>query len=82
MLQSFTQEKPMPELVETNPNDNEFIRRIKRIIRHMTRFKPIDRKCMQEVEEEYEGNLRKCLSIEILMQKVLADFFYSTDPWP
>ena len=46
----------MPELIEMKSNDDEFTRRIKRIIKHMTQLKPIDRKRMQEVDKEYGGN--------------------------
>ena len=60
MLESFSQKKPLPLLVQYEPDDNEFTRRMKRIIKHMTKFVNVDRKNIQEVEEEYEGKQFHC----------------------
>ena len=54
MLERYRRKEPL-SLVEYEPGDNEFTRRIKRIIKHMTQFVSVDRKNIQEVEEEYEG---------------------------
>ena len=57
MLESYRQKKPLPIIVEIHRTDKEYIRRIKRIISHMTEFRSIERKNIQEVEEEYKGTL-------------------------
>ena len=55
MLEIYRRKEPLPPLVEYEPGDNEFTWRIKRIIKNMTQFVNVDRKNIQEVEEEYEG---------------------------
>ena len=55
MLERYRQKESMSVLVKYEPGDNEFTRRIKRIIKHMTQYVSVDRKNIQEVEEEYEG---------------------------
>ena len=55
MLERYRRKESLPPLVEYEPGDNEFTLRIKRIIKHMTQFLNVDRKNIQEVEEEYEG---------------------------
>ena len=55
MLERYRRNESLPVLVEYKSGDNEFTRRIKRIIKQMTQFVNVDRKSIQEVEEEYEG---------------------------
>ena len=55
MLERYRQKESLPVLVENEPGDDEFTRRIKRVIKHMTQFLNVNRKNIQEVEEEYEG---------------------------
>ena len=56
MLESYRQRKTLPNLVEMDHRDDEITRRIKRIIKRMTEFRSMERKNIQEVEEEYQGN--------------------------
>ena len=56
MLERYRRKETLPTLVEYEPGDNEFTQRIKRIIKHMTQFVSVDRKNIQEVQEEYDGN--------------------------
>ena len=55
MLERYRRKESLPVLVEYEPGDDEFTRRIKRIIKYMTQFVNVDRKNIKEVEEEYEG---------------------------
>ena len=55
MLERYRRNESLPPLVNNEPGDDEFTRRIKRIIKHMTQFVNVDRKNIQKVEEEYEG---------------------------
>ena len=57
MLESYRQKKPLPVLLDMDHRDDEITRRIKRIIKRMTEFRSMERKNIQEVEEEYKGNL-------------------------
>ena len=56
MIECYRQRKPLPNLVENTSQDDEFTRRIKRIIAHMTHFKSVERKNIQEVDEEFTGD--------------------------
>ena len=56
MLESYRQKKPLPVLLDMDHRDDEITRRIKRIIKRMTEFRSMERKNIQEVEEEYKGN--------------------------
>ena len=75
MLERYRQKESLPALVEYKPGDDEFTRRIKRIIKHMSQFVRVDRKNIQEVEEEYEGEQlllqSSCEHIKYLAIKVL-----------
>ena len=73
MLENFRQNKALPILVEINRTDDEYVRRVKRIIRHMTKFRSMDRKNIQEVEEEYEGS---CFNYIISMYTKGIDVLY------
>ena len=55
MFERYRRNESLPLLVEYKLGDNEFTRRLKRVIKHMTQFVNVDRKNIQEVEEEYEG---------------------------
>ena len=55
MLERYRRNESSPVLVDYESGDDEFTRRIKRIINHMSQFVNVDRKNIQEVEEEYEG---------------------------
>ena len=57
MIETYRQKKPLPILLEMDHRDDVNTRRIKRIIKHMTEFRSMERKNIQEVEEEYKGNL-------------------------
>ena len=67
MLESFRQKKALPILVEVDHQDDEITRRIKRIIKRMTEFRSMERKNIQEVEEEYQGNfLYKYIVVKLI----------------
>ena len=55
MLECFRQNKPLPVIFENDRRDDRLKQRIERIIKHMTEFRSIDRKNIQDVEEEYRG---------------------------
>ena len=55
MLERYRQNKQLPSLVEMSNRDDECTLRIKRIITHMTEFRSMNRKNIQEAEQEYKG---------------------------
>ena len=55
MLECVRQKRPLPVIIEIDRREDRLTQRIERIIKHMTEFRSIDRKNIQEVEEEYRG---------------------------
>ena len=57
MVAHYKENHPSPTVVEMHSDDSLSTKRVKRIILHMTKFKPLDRKSIYEVEEEMRGIL-------------------------
>ena len=55
MMAHHRENHPFPTVVEIKSDDSLAIKRVKRIIRNMTKFKPLDRKSIAEVEQEMGG---------------------------
>ena len=55
MLECFRQKQPLPIIIHIDRRDDGLTQRIKHMIKHMTEFRSLDRKNIQEVEGEYKG---------------------------
>ena len=55
MIAHHKENHPFPTVVENRDGDCLAVRRVKRVISNMTKFKPIHRKQITEVEEEMSG---------------------------
>ena len=55
MIAHHRENHPFPTVAQTKGDDSLAIKRVKRIIRNMTKFKPLDRKSIEEVEQEMRG---------------------------
>ena len=55
MIAHHRENHPFPTVVEIKSDDSLEIKRVKRIILNMTKFKPLDRKSIAEVEQEMGG---------------------------
>ena len=55
MIAHHKENHPFPTVVEIRDDDSLVVRRVKRVISNMTKFNPMHRKRVQEVQEEMSG---------------------------
>ena len=72
MIAHHKENHPFPTVVEISEEDSMLVRRLKRIILHMTKFKPMQRKDMQEVEAEMSGKIKSIPSCSSYNSSSLA----------
>ena len=63
MIVCYDKKRALPTVISKNDGDSLMVKRLKRIISNMTKFKPNERKDIGEVEEELLGNVCSVFAI-------------------